>query len=72
MDGFDDGIDAPYLTATHVPRGPVDRPIPVRTFYVVLGAALLLGVPVATQGRRELGAAAVCGWVCCPCCWPRR
>jgi hypothetical protein len=32
-------------------------PIPVRTFYVVLATALLIGAPVATLGRRELGEA---------------
>src|SRR2546429_9916889 len=55
MDGLDESADPPYLVPTHLGEGQSIGPIPVRTFYVVLASALLLGAPVATLGRRELG-----------------
>ena len=54
-DGLDETVDPPYLVPTHLGEGQSIGPIPVRTFYVVLASALLLGAPVATLGRRELG-----------------
>jgi hypothetical protein len=55
VDGLDETVDPPYLVPTHLGEGQSIGPIPVRTFYVVLASALLLGAPVATLGRRELG-----------------
>src|SRR4030081_332465 len=55
MDGLDETADPPYLVPTHLGEGQSIGPIPVRTFYVVLASALLIGAPVATLGRRELG-----------------
>jgi hypothetical protein len=54
-DGLDETVDPPYLVPTHLGEGQSIGPIPVRTFYVVLASALLLGAPVATLARRELG-----------------
>src|SRR5229473_2927704 len=55
IDQVDETIDAPYLVPTHLREPQSIGPIPVRTFYVLLGAAMLLGAPVATFSRRELG-----------------
>lgn len=55
MDGLDETVDPPYLVPTHLREPQSIGPIPVRTFYVVLASGLLLGAPVATLGRRELG-----------------
>jgi hypothetical protein len=55
VDGLDETADAPYLVPTHLGEGQSIGPIPVRTFYVVLASGLLLGAPLATIGRRELG-----------------
>src|SRR6266704_1329410 len=55
MDGLDETADPPYLVPTHLGEGQSIGPIPVRTFYVLLATGLLLGAPVATLGRRELG-----------------
>src|SRR5919205_3216188 len=55
MDPSDESADPPYLVPTHLREHQAIGPIPVRTFYVLLGAGLLLGAPVATMGRRELG-----------------
>ena len=55
MDSLDETVDAPYLVPTHLGEGQSIGPIPVRTFYVVLASGLLLGAPLATIGRRELG-----------------
>jgi len=54
VDGLDETVDPPYLVPTHLGEGQSIGPIPVRTFYVVLASALLLGAPVATLGRRVL------------------
>ena len=51
----DETADPPYLVPTHLREPQSIGPIPVRTFYVVLASGLLLGAPVATLGRRELG-----------------
>jgi hypothetical protein len=51
----DAAADPPYLVPTHLREPQSIGPIPVRTFYVLLGAGLLLGAPVAVLGRRELG-----------------
>jgi hypothetical protein len=51
----DETADPPYLVPSHLGEGQSIGPIPVRTFYVVLASALLLGAPVATLGRREFG-----------------
>src|SRR5713226_8333314 len=55
MDGLDETVDPPYLVPTHLRESQSIGPIPVRTFYVVLATALLIGAPVATLARRELG-----------------
>src|SRR5687767_6644679 len=55
MDGLDDSDDAPYLVPSHLREGQSIGPIPLRVFFVLLSAGLLLGAPVATIGRRELG-----------------
>ena len=55
LDDDDDQLDPPYLVPTHLEEQQSIGPIPVRTFYVVLASVLLLGAPVATLGRRELG-----------------
>src|SRR5262245_56699988 len=55
MHGLDEAIDAPYLVPTHLREHQSIGPIPVRTFYVVLGVGMLLGAPAATWARRELG-----------------
>src|SRR5438445_10127238 len=55
MDGLDESADAPYLVPTHLREPQSIGPIPVRTFYVLLVSGLLLGAPVATMARRELG-----------------
>lgn len=55
MDGLDETVDPPYLVPTHLGEGQSIGPIPVRTFYVVLATALLIGAPIATLARRELG-----------------
>src|SRR6266851_692320 len=55
MDGLDETVDPPYLVPTHLREAQSIGPIPVRTFYVVLATALLIGAPVATLARRELG-----------------
>lgn len=47
--------DAPYLVPTHLGEGQSIGPIPVRTFFVVLGTGLVLGAPLATLGRAALG-----------------
>lgn len=54
MDGLDEA-DSPYLAPTHLREAQSIGPIPVRTFFVVLGVGLLLGVPLATIGRHQLG-----------------
>lgn len=54
-DGLDETADPPYQVPTHLGEGQSIGPIPVRSFYVVLASVLLLGAPVATLGRRELG-----------------
>jgi len=51
----DETVDPPYLVPTHLREAQSIGPIPVRAFFVVLGVGLLLGAPVATVGRRELG-----------------
>ena len=55
MDGLDETVDPPYLVPTHLGEGQSIGPIPVRTFYVVLAVGLLIGAPMATLARRELG-----------------
>jgi len=56
MDGLDESAaDKPYLTTTHLREAQSIGPIPVRTFFVVLGSTLILGVPVATLGRHAIG-----------------
>src|SRR6266581_1539878 len=55
MDGLDETVDPPYLVPTHLREPQSIGPIPVRTFYVVLATALLIGAPVATLARREFG-----------------
>ncbi|HVQ42379.1 MAG TPA: hypothetical protein VMS54_09235 [Vicinamibacterales bacterium] len=51
----DESVDPPYLVPTHLREPQSIGPIPVRAFFVVLGVGLLLGAPVATFGRREVG-----------------
>ena len=41
----DETVDPPYLVPTHLGEGQSIGPIPVRTFYVVLATALLIGAP---------------------------
>src|SRR5919205_2861539 len=55
MDPSDESADPPYLVPTHLREPQSIGPIPVRTFYVLLGAGLQLGAPVATAGRNALG-----------------
>lgn len=55
MHQVDETVDPPYLVPTHLREPQSIGPVPVRTFYVLLGAAMLLGAPAATFGRRELG-----------------
>jgi hypothetical protein len=55
MDGLDETVDPPYLVPTHLREPQSIGPIPVRTFFVLLGAAMLLGAPLATLAHRELG-----------------
>jgi hypothetical protein len=50
-----DEVDPPYLVPTHLRQQQSVGPVPVRTFYVALAVGLLVGAPVATIGRRELG-----------------
>jgi hypothetical protein len=51
----DQTADPPYLVPTHLREPQSIGPIPVRTFYVLLGVGLLVGAPVATAGRNALG-----------------
>jgi hypothetical protein len=55
LEQVDEAVDPPYLVPTHLREPQSIGPIPVRTFYVLLGAAMLLGAPVATLARKELG-----------------
>src|SRR5690242_9237375 len=55
MDGLDETVDPPYLVPTHLREPQSIGPIPVRTFYVLLGSALVLGAPTATVGRELIG-----------------
>lgn len=49
--------DAPYLVPTHLGEGQSIGPIPVRTFFVIMGGALLLGAPAAMIGWALYGSA---------------
>ncbi|MBV9172813.1 MAG: hypothetical protein JOZ81_22315 [Chloroflexi bacterium] len=53
---LDESIDAPYLVPTHLREAQSIGPIPLRTFYVLLAAGLLLGVPTGTVSRHLLNA----------------
>jgi hypothetical protein len=55
VDGLDDQVDPPYLVPTHLREHQSIGPIPVRLFFVLLGAGMLLGVPAATVGRQAFG-----------------
>src|SRR5438876_11340181 len=55
MDGLDETVDPPYLVPSHLRQAQSIGPIPVRTSYVVLAVGLLIGAPMATVARRELG-----------------
>src|SRR2546425_13266129 len=55
LEQVDETADPPYLVPSHLREPQSIGPIPVRSFYVVLASALLLGAPVATLGRREFG-----------------
>jgi hypothetical protein len=48
-------VDPPYLVPSHLKEHQSIGPIPVRLFFVVLGAGMLLGVPAATAGHQVLG-----------------
>jgi hypothetical protein len=63
VDALDDTVDPPYLAPTHLQQPQSVGPIPVRTFFVVLGVGLLVGAPLATLGRRELGDVGLCSWL---------
>src|SRR5262245_30792573 len=54
-DQIDETVDPPYFVPTHLREPQSIGPLPVRTFYVLLGTGMLLCAPVATLGRRELG-----------------
>lgn len=54
-DTGDETADAPYLVPEHVAEAQSIGPIPVRTFFVVLGVGLVVGVPLATLARLHLG-----------------
>src|SRR5215470_948404 len=55
MDQVDENADAPYLVPTHLREPQSIGPIPVRAFFVVLVAGLLLGVPTATFAADAIG-----------------
>jgi hypothetical protein len=55
LDDTQDPVDPPYLVPTHLAEHQSIGPIPVRTFYVLLGVGLLLSAPLATAARARLG-----------------
>lgn len=55
IDQVDETVDPPYLVPSHLREAQSIGPIPVRTFFVVLGVGMLLGTPAATVGRELLG-----------------
>src|SRR5919202_2869595 len=55
IDPADQSADAPSLVPIHLREPQSIGPIPVRTFYVLLGRGLLVGAPLATAGRNALG-----------------
>lgn len=63
-----DADDAPYLVPSHLGEGQSIGPIPVRTFFVAMGGALLLGAPAAMIGYGLYGSAGL--WLGVPALLP--